>query len=311
MSSLTIRRYYITIDYIPHTIFHTHKHTFSKDLLHARYLGEFWGVKDALSPCPQAGYKLGTKRFIATRFKLLPLVRHSVQGFPYIRSLSPPKNTSQGRYNYPWSQSWVKPSFIGFPDCKAHTLNHYIIPNPHPGCRTKLSGHRGYHSNIQPTHPPPWNSLWFDSTLGSRTDWSKPIWMTSPSSMTIGSRTRLKPISTRHARMCVWMGLTDLIREKLRTLFWSLWEGSFFLYKCGKAWGVVTLGSHLARRKKDSLHGVNSRRGQRWGYSKEGGRAWKTMPEAYLPLRFSFMWVKGSSLVYKVSLFTFKGEHPN
>ena len=118
----------------------------------------------------------------------------------------------------------------------------------------------------------------------------------------IGSRTRLKPISTRHARMLVWMGLTDLIREKLRTVFWSLREGSFFLYKCEKAWGVVSLGSHLARRKKDSLRGINSRRGQRWGYSKEGGRAWKTMPEAYVPLRFSFMWVKGSSLMYKVSL---------
>lgn len=40
------------------------RHTFSEDLLHASHLAELWGLKEALKPCLQVGYNLGTKSLI-------------------------------------------------------------------------------------------------------------------------------------------------------------------------------------------------------------------------------------------------------
>lgn len=56
------------------------KSAFSKDLILARHLAELRGLKDSVNPCPQGVCSVGTKRSLATSFKLLPWVRNSDQG---------------------------------------------------------------------------------------------------------------------------------------------------------------------------------------------------------------------------------------
>lgn len=114
--------------------------------------------------------------------------------------------------------------------------------------------------------------------------------------MVIGSHARLKPMGKWHSHVCTdWFRWPNQ-REALNSLL-VVEGGSFFLCNSKqKGWGTSSLGIHLsigrkARLRMEPMHG----RVQRWGKGR------KTEVELWtlhnLPVTFSFMWIKGSSLM--------------